>query len=76
MPFGQENLTCNLINNSPLWRSAKKSFFISRRTDGAARGELSLLRLSRVVTEEDDSQIAEIAEQREPKKVYFHLAES
>ena len=40
----------------------EKSFLISRRTDGAARAEESLLSFGRVVTEEDDSHIAEIAE--------------
>ena len=35
---------------------------MSRRTDGAARAEESLLSFGRVVTEEDDSQIAETAE--------------
>ena len=35
---------------------------ISRRTDGVARAEESLLSFGRVVTEEDDSQITEITE--------------
>ena len=35
---------------------------MSRRTEGAVRGEPSLLELSRVATEEDASQIAENAE--------------
>ena len=61
MPYGQENLTSNLYLISS-YASGEKSFLMSRRTDGAARAEESLLSFGRVVTEEDDSQITEITE--------------